>query len=382
MKAYLLYRNKDFPWEWEPGEHENYLIEDAGLDLIFQTMAEQEDVQYEIVKKVALNLLKDKEEIEYRQEVLKDCMELPILVQELNRIVLAVLKKEKESHRYSILSEYPAAVISESVDRLEIFMEGLKKLRTMAREKSVMFQSEGFRSFFERIDQELPDEYFEQIQKHISNCRFKNGIWMGTVLGNGLKDSGYIMLDSMNQNDRWYQKIFHREKNIYSFHLASNDESGAKALSELEMKGLNPIANALGQSADHIHDFFIVLKKELMFYLGCIRLKDRIEEIGSSVCVPKIVNVGKMENRFSNLFDVSLLLTKKERLTGNDCDLSGKKCVIITGANQGGENYFFKKPDTGADHDAGRNVCRCRGLSWHYSFRSIYAFQKKRKIQR
>ena len=39
MKAYLLYRNKDFPWEWEPGEHENFLIEDAGLDLIFQTMA-------------------------------------------------------------------------------------------------------------------------------------------------------------------------------------------------------------------------------------------------------------------------------------------------------------------------------------------------------
>ena len=61
MKAYLLCRNKDFPWEWEPGEHENFLIEDAGLDLIFQTMAEQEDVQYEIVKKVALNLLKDKE---------------------------------------------------------------------------------------------------------------------------------------------------------------------------------------------------------------------------------------------------------------------------------------------------------------------------------
>ena len=47
---------------------------------------------------------------------------------------------------------------------------------------------------------------------------------------------------------------------------------GSKALSELKDRGINLVANALAQSADHIDSFFKMLRIELAFYIGCLNL--------------------------------------------------------------------------------------------------------------
>ena len=59
-----------------------------------------------------------------------------------------------------------------------------------------------------------------------------------------------------------------------------------RTLSELNSRGLNATANALAQSADHIKDFFQMLRAELGFYLGCLNLRDRLMAKGEPVCFP------------------------------------------------------------------------------------------------
>jgi hypothetical protein len=48
------------------------------------------------------------------------------------------------------------------------------------------------------------------------------------------------------------KRFLEQKPPVYTFHLHPRDESGAKALSELNDHGINLVANALAQSADHI----------------------------------------------------------------------------------------------------------------------------------
>ena len=63
----------------------------------------------------------------------------------------------------------------------------------------------------------------------------------------------------------------------YSFELHPRDEAGFRALTEIRGTGLNPAAEAVAQSADHVQSFFVMLRLELAFYLGCLNLRRRLE---------------------------------------------------------------------------------------------------------
>ena len=46
------------------------------------------------------------------------------------------------------------------------------------------------------------------------------------------------------------------------------------ALSELEDRALNKVADALARSVDHVVDFLRMLRTEVGFYVGCLNLAD------------------------------------------------------------------------------------------------------------
>jgi len=70
VKAYLLYRDRDFDWEAGlPSGHED-LIQDLELGTLLQAMAVGDKLMYDVSAKVLLTCLDDPEAIRYRQEVL------------------------------------------------------------------------------------------------------------------------------------------------------------------------------------------------------------------------------------------------------------------------------------------------------------------------
>ncbi|WGR96101.1 hypothetical protein MTX20_26390 [Bradyrhizobium sp. ISRA435] len=128
----------------------------------------------------------------------------------------------------------------------------------------------------------------------------------------------------------------------YTFHLHPRDEAGTQALSELKDQGVNLVANALTQSMDHISSFFQMLRTELAFYVGCLNLHERLEELSVPSCLPEAEPLGGQILSFSHLYDVGLALSMNGRPVGNDLLATGAQLIVITGANTGGKSTFLR----------------------------------------
>ena len=113
-------------------------------------------------------------------------------------------------------------------------------------------------------------------------------------------------------------------------------------MSELKDRGINLVANALAQSADHILSFFNMLRTELAFYVGCLNLHEQLAQMGEPISFPLPVTSSERRHSFQELYDVCLALTMKQKIVGNDVNADNKDLVIITGANQGGKSTFLR----------------------------------------
>ncbi len=128
----------------------------------------------------------------------------------------------------------------------------------------------------------------------------------------------------------------------YTIQIHERDMNGARALSELKDRGINTVANALAQSCDHILAFFIMLRTELAFYIGCLNLHARLAQKGEPLTFPLPASFNERKSSFTGLYDVCLALTLAQKVVGNDVDADDKGLVIITGANQGGKSTFLR----------------------------------------
>ncbi len=143
----------------------------------------------------------------------------------------------------------------------------------------------------------------------------------------------------------WMRRVMHElshKSEPFTFHLDPRDERGAEALCNLRDRGMNLVANALAQSADHIQSFFNMLRVELGFYVGCLNLSERLKAMGKPTCFPVPVPIAEPSHLFTGLYDVCLALTNGGKVVGNDIHADKKALVIITGANQGGKSTFLR----------------------------------------
>ena len=156
--------------------------------------------------------------------------------------------------------------------------------------------------------------------------------------------------------------------------MSDRDDAGARALSELQDRGINLAANALAQSAEHIESFLNMLRVELAFYIGCINLEEKIRQLDLPKCFPVPKPPNERYHNVEYLYDLSLALTMKKHIVGNDINADGKELVIITGPNQGGKSTFLRSIGTSqlmmqaGMFVAAKTACAnlCSGIYTHY----------------
>jgi DNA mismatch repair ATPase MutS len=345
MKAFLLFKDRDFdlgqalPWS------QGVLVPDLALDILFSGMANRDEFLFSVSKGVILGSLgNDLETILYRQSILKDCLKNPTIVRELYALAIEGSQCERKLS-WGILSNYPAGILSRAVELLQYLIEVLKKLRTAAEQSGLKFESEGFRTLFAMLQAELSDEYFDTIRTHLKELKFRSGVLVSAELAQGNKGKNYVLREPFTKQHwfiAWLQHVFGIREAGYTFFLAPRDENGARALSELNERGINLVANALAQSTDHILNFFKMLKMELAFYVGCLNLREQLANKGEPICFPKPAPPSEREHATRGLYDVCLSLCLQQRVVGNDVNADGKDLVIITGANQGGKSTFLR----------------------------------------
>ncbi len=341
MKVFLMYRDQDFDPKRQLPPQGPALSQDLELDALFNAMAGGDSFLFAMAKQAIFSGAGDLDTIRYRQAILQDCLNNPAVIRDIYQILLEVI--ERKRHRWmGIYGRSPSSILGSSVGMVQMFVDLLKKLRQIADQHAGQFQSEGFTRFFAMLDEELDDAYFASVDDHLKRLRFRNGVLISAVLGKGNEGTGYLLRKPHETKRGLAERIFSRPAPAYSFRIHPRDEHGARALADLRDRGINLVANALAQSADHIDSFFDVLRVELAFYIGCLNLAETLAQWDEPVCFPTPAPAGERRFATRGLYDVCLALTMQSHVVGNDVQADGKDLVIITGANQGGKSTFLR----------------------------------------
>jgi DNA mismatch repair ATPase MutS len=375
MKAFLLYKDHDFDLDRELPASAQALTQDLGLQILFEAMARDDSFLFEVAEQVVLTSLVEPDEITYRQHVLQDCFEHPDLVRQIYDIAVGAIIGEKHLYGGFLGFRTPDTILHRAVEAVQFFVGELKKLRAIADENRSDFASEGFNTFFETLQKELDDGYFDTIEEHLKRLRFRGGVWISAELGDGNKGENYTLRTPRIIKRTLFEQISGRNRpTSYTVRIADRDEAGANALGELRSRGINLVANALAQSGDHILSFFQMLRTELGFYVGCLQLHERLTGNGGPASFPEPLPAAGSMMSFRGLYDACLSLSADTKLVGNDVDADGKSLVMITGANQGGKSTFLRS--VGLAHlmmQSGMFVAAdsfrasaCSGLFTHY----------------
>jgi len=342
MKAFLMYKDRDFDLQQGLPWNESALTQDLELNTLFNAMALGDKFLFEIAKTAVLSGLSELGTILYRQDILKDCLKNPDIVRNLYAIPVEAMETKRKNYWSWGVSSNSSYILHSSVKILQMFADRLRKLRNIADEHADKFESEGFTRLFTMLQRELSDEYLASIESHLKELEFRHGVLVSAELGKGSEGINYILRKPRNKKQGLIERAFAKKSPVYVFRIDPRDIGGGQALEELSNRGINLVANAVAQSADHIDSFFNMLRIELAFYICCLNLCEQLFQIEEPVAFPMPVAANERRHSFNGLYDVCLALTMKQKVVGNDVNADNKDLVVITGANQGGKSTFLR----------------------------------------
>jgi DNA mismatch repair ATPase MutS len=360
VKALLMFPDRDFesrqpsppPWKQRDRaaellkllRHQRDLIQDLELTTLLRAMAGEDTFAFDVAQQALLDGFQNRiETVLYRQEIVQDCLNNASVARDLYRLATETIDA---SRRHSIGGYWatPQSILYAAVEALLVFVGALRKLKSIAVEHDGTFRSRGFSTMLAMMRQEFNDDYFRLLELRLDELKFPQGVWESAGLGHGNEGRDYVLRQPPKPRP-WIERILKTGPPAYTFHIPERDDAGFKALGELRDRGINLVANAVAQSAEHILSFFEMLRTELAFYIGCVNLHEKLMSLGVPLCFPEPRLPGGRRHHFRGLSDVSLALTMGRSVVENDLEADGRDLVIITGANQG--------------DDAKRDVRRC-----------------------
>jgi MutS-like protein len=340
MKAHLLFPAEDFDFAAELPVNSADLIQDLELRTLLTTMADRDEFLYDIAARVLLASPTDVRDIRYRQDILADCLAGPEIIRHMYDIAVGALQDKRGVWGF-LSSHQPTSVLSGAVNQLDVLMVRLRELRQVADEHIARFSSEGLTTLLRSLQLELDDEYFETLSHHLRQLRFRNGELISAQLARDNSGVNYV-LRAGSARRGWRERVGIEPRSVYSFAIHPRDEAGSQALQEIASRGINLVANAAAQSAEHVSSYFTMLRAELGFYVSCINLHEQLAARQQPTAFPDpSPSDGQPGFSCIDLRDACLALTV-DRVIGNDVNADGKTLVIITGANSGGKSTFLR----------------------------------------
>lgn len=341
MKALLMHPDRHFDPKLPLPGHADMLAKDLGLAVLLNVMG-GDDLQLDVARKALLFApTNDLATVRHRQGVMADCLANAETIRTIYWIACGAVEDKRQSY-WGFTGRYPSSVLHGSIDVMGKFVKRLRALRDLADTQAARFHSHGLLELFAQLQSELTEDYLEQIEEHLSHVKFKEGVLVSGELGPGNRGVHFVLRRSLAKPPGLMDRLLGKGPPSYSFRLHPRDETGARFLGELRSQGINVIANAMGQSTDHILGFFESLRVELAFYVAALNLRDRLGEIGMPVAMPTALDLGRAEYQCRNLYDASLALTMGQPIVGNTLEADGKRLIVVTGANQGGKSSFLR----------------------------------------
>lgn len=348
MKAHLLFKDRDFDFGADLPPHYEDLVQDLELSTLFHAMTAGDQFLFEVSRRVLLASLDDPEAIVYRQNILADVLAHPEVIREMYAVAVGALTDRRSAwSSYGGHYQSPSSNLSGAVSNLEAYVARLKQLRQIADDNIDAFESDGLRTFLSTLQRELGDEYFDEITSHLKQLRFRAGVLISAELDRDNSGINFVLRAPGSSRRKLRERVAIGPRSSYSFSLPPRDEAGAQVLADLTARGLNLVANAAAQSADHLNSYFAVLRSELGFYVSCLNVRDRLGQKGVPISFPEPVPMNSPVFSCSDLREPCLALQSPAPVVGNDVEGEQRSLVIITGANSGGKSTFLRSVGLG-----------------------------------
>lgn len=343
MKPYLLYSKYDNNKRIIPNESE--LLQDLNLDYVLKVMSKSDRFIYEVSKKTILNSLTDIETIEYRQQILKDCINNSASIYCFYDIATKALD-ETAKYRHYTKPNYARMVTAStrvltSVGLLQIIIEKLEELKKLAVKQYSNFKSSGMISFCNMIFENLTEDFFQRSKEHIRDLNLNGRINIGCKLGLGAKGDRYVLRGFTYETDNRKSFLKTKHKNTAN-RIPLDSNSLAMSAREIKDAGLMYVLKIVNNFIDSTLKFFELFRYEIGFYVGCLNLYKELSGYQIFISFPLPLSKEKRILCFTELCDVSLALKEGKKIVCNDLDAINKILFIITGANQGGKSTFLR----------------------------------------
>jgi MutS domain V len=344
MKVHLAYRDQDFDLERELPATAQTLSEDLDLNTLLAVMAQGDPYLFKVAQVALFHSITDPQQIVYRQDILRDCLEHPDYARELYALTVDALAAEK-SIRFGIVgmlsSQYPDSTLHGAVEVLKLYAQRLELLRQFADEHAGEFASEGFTAFFAMIARELDDSYLQSVHEQLAELGGHGPVRVSAQLGQGANPVAYRL------HRRRGRGIVQRiaaiaSRSQYTYRVADRDEHGARMLGEMRGRAINEAANTTAQSAEHIRGFFQLLRAELALHIAALNLHEQLTLKGEPTCFPTPLPAGVRTLSATGLYEPCLALRVQGRVVGNDLAADERPLILVTGANQGGKSTFLR----------------------------------------
>ena len=97
MKAFLMYKDRDFDLQQEVPWNEKALIQDLELNTLLNAMALGDGFLFEVAKKAVLPGLNDLDTMLYRQDILKDCLKNSLIIRNIYALAGEAIESRKQT---------------------------------------------------------------------------------------------------------------------------------------------------------------------------------------------------------------------------------------------------------------------------------------------
>jgi DNA mismatch repair protein MutS len=346
---------------------------DLGLEEVIAAFSSQRGHQREI-RDIFYRLPRDPNAIGYRQAVLEDLLANPALAERFASLLPLIDSLFESPHRMEREMTWLHEVVWRTGE-LQNIIDCFEGMGEVLRSVEGNLHSEGLRILHEEVRKAQDDPTYQRLIRELpellSRLQSKASITIGVNLDSSLRPIQATLL-SVNEKPFTDQSLLNRlfgirtkREGLAPLHSVPKQVDGPFSgpvdpmlvplfadLANVLEKAALPIADQLRQYAGLHGHLFTNLRQGLIFYLGAIRLIQRFQELGLSMCQPQIALAEERRCEVKDSYNVNLVLRHLEAMDGkgsgvvtNDIHIGsdpGGHILILTGPNRGGKTTYVQ----------------------------------------